>query len=51
MNTNDYNQMDPICFCGPAAKFHLTFCGPLDYSMPGPPVFHYLHEFAQICVH
>ena len=28
-----------------------TLCGPMDRSTPGPPVLHYLPEFAQIPVH
>ena len=28
-----------------------TLCNPMDYSMPGSPVLHYLLEFAQIHVH
>ena len=28
-----------------------TFCNPMDCSMPGFPVLHYLLEFAQILVH
>ena len=28
-----------------------TLCDPMDYSMPGFPVLHYLPEFAQIHVH
>jgi len=31
-------------------KLCLTFCDPIDYSMPGFPVFNYLPEFAQIRV-
>ena len=33
------------------AKSCLTLCNPMDCSMPGFPVFHYLLEFAQIHVH
>ena len=29
----------------------LTLCDPMDWSMPGSSVFHYLLEFAQIHVH
>ena len=28
-----------------------TFCNPMDCSMPGSSVLHYLPEFAQIHVH
>ena len=34
------------CFCS-VANSCLTFCDPMDYSMPGFPVLHYLLEFAQ----
>ena len=33
------------------AKLCLTLCDPMDYSMPGFPVLHYLPEFAQTQVH
>ena len=33
------------------AKLCLTLCDPADYSTPGFPVFHCLHEFAQTHVH
>ena len=33
--------------CCSVAKSCLTFCDPMDYSMPGFPVPHYLSEFAQ----
>ena len=32
-------------------KLYLTVCNPIDFSMPGFPVLHYLLEFAQIHVH
>ena len=32
-------------------KLCLTFCDPMDCSMPGFPVLHYLPEFAQIHIH
>ena len=32
-------------------KLCLTLCDPMDYSMPGFPVFHHLLEFAQMHVH
>ena len=32
-------------------KLCSTLCIPMDYSIPGFPVFHYLPEFAQINVH
>ena len=34
-----------------AAKSCWTLCDPINYSMPGFPVLHYLLEFAHICVH
>ena len=36
-----------ICCCFSVAKFCPTLCNPMDFSMPGFPVFHYLPEFAQ----
>ena len=30
---------------------HGRLCDPMDYSMPGFPVFHYLPEFAQTHAH
>ena len=33
--------------CCSVAKSHLPLCDPMDYSMPGFPVLHYLPEFAQ----
>ena len=38
------------CCCS-VAKSHPTLCGPMDCSMPGFPVLHYLPEFAQTHVH
>ena len=37
--------------CCPVAKSCWTFHDPMDCSMPGFPVLHYLPEFAQIHVH
>ena len=37
--------------CCSGSKLCLTFCDPMDCSMPGFPVLHYLLEFAQIHVH
>ena len=34
-------------FCCSVAQACLTFCDPMDCSMPGFPVLHYLPEFAQ----
>ena len=33
------------------AQSCLTLCNPMDYSLPGFPVLHYLPEFAQAYVH
>ena len=40
----------PFC-CFSAAQLHLTFCDPMDCSMPGFPVLQHLPEFAQTHVH
>ena len=43
-----------ICTCGScylAAQWYLTLCDPMDCSMTGFHVLHYLLEFAQIHVH
>ena len=37
--------------CHSVAQWCLTLCDPMDCSMPGFPVFHYLPEFAQTQVH
>ena len=37
--------------CCSIAKWCITLCDPLGYSMPGSLVFYYLPEFAQIHVH
>ena len=39
-----------FCCCS-LAQLSLTLCNPLDFSMPGFPVLHYLLEFAQTHVH
>ena len=36
---------------GSVAQSHPTLCDPMDCSMPGFPVLHYLLELAQIGVH
>ena len=38
-------------FCCSVTKSCLTFCDPMDCSMPGFPVLHYLPKVAQIHVH
>ena len=40
-----------LCICCSVAKSCLTLCYPMDCSMPGSPVLHYLSEFAQTHVH
>ena len=39
------------CCCFLVTKACLTLCNPMDCSIPGFPVFHYLPEFAQTHVH
>ena len=39
------------CCCYSVAKLGMILCDPIDYSMPGFPVLHYVPEFAQIHVH
>ena len=39
------------CCCRSVTRLCLTFCNPMDCSMPGFSVFHYLPEFAQTDVH
>ena len=38
-------------WCCSVSKSFPTLCNPMDCSMPGLPVLHYLPEFAQIHVH
>ena len=45
-----HHCMWSCCFCS-VAKWCLTLCDPMDCSMPGFPVFHYLSEFSQTHVH
>ena len=40
-----------MCCCCSVAKSCLTLCDPMDCSMPGSSVLHYLSEFAQTQVH
>ena len=40
----------PLCFCS-VTKLCVTLCHPMDCSMPGSSVLHYLLEFAQIHVY
>ena len=37
--------------CFSVAQWCLNFCNPMDCSMPGFPVLHYLPELAQTHVH
>ena len=39
-----------VCYCS-VAKSHITNCDPMDCSMPGFTVLHYLLEFEQTHVH
>ena len=39
------------CCCCSVPKLYLTLCNPMDCSIPGFPVLHYLPEFDQIHVH
>ena len=39
------------CCCCSAAQLCPTLCAPMDCSVPGFPVLHYLLEFAQTHVH
>ena len=39
-----------ICYCS-VTESRLTFCDPMDCSMPGSPVLHHLLEFAQLHFH
>ena len=39
-----------LCCCS-VAQSHPTLCNPMDCSMPGFPVLHYVTEFAQTRVH
>ena len=45
-----YTHLD-LCCCGSVAKSCPTLCNPMNCSMPGFPVLHYLPEFAQTHVH
>ena len=39
------------CCCCSVTKVCLTFCDPMDCSMPSLPVLHHLPKFAQVLVH
>ena len=40
-----------MCCCFSVTQLCQNLCEPVDYSVPGLPVPHYLLEFAQIHVH
>ena len=44
------NKNKNCCFCS-VAQSCPTLCNPVDYSMPGFPVLHYLLELAQTHIH
>ena len=46
-----YHHTLNICGCCSVAKLCLTLCDPMDCDTLGPPVLHYLPEFAQNQVH
>ena len=50
-NFNLHIGISLIKSCCSIAKSCLTLCDPMDCSIPGSPVFHYLPEFAQTHVH
>ena len=47
---NQQNIVNQLGCCS-VAKSCLTLCDPMDCSMPGFPVLHYLPEFAQVHIH
>ena len=53
--TKQQKQQQPhlsiYCYCRSVTKSHLTLCDPIDCSMPGFSVLHYLPELAQTHVH
>ena len=51
MRGNNSTNSISLQGCCSAAKLCPTLCDPMDCSMPGSPVLHYLPEFAQIHVH
>ena len=46
-----YLLWENACYCCSVAQLCLTLCDPMDYSMPGFPVLHYLLELVQTHVH
>ena len=49
-NIYNKNVLSNFCCCL-VTESHPTLCNPMDCSMPGFPVLHYLPDFAQTCVH
>ena len=43
--------VEVVCYCSVTKSSLGTLCDPMDCSMPGFPVLHYLPEFAQTHVH
>ena len=46
-----YLNLKSFCHCCSVTQLCLILCDPMDCSMPGFPVLHYLPEFTQIHVH
>ena len=46
---NQQNIVNQLCYS--VAKSCLTLCDPMDCSMPGFSVLHYLPEFAPVHIH
>ena len=48
-----YNYSDKMyaVVCCSVTKLYLTLCNPMDCSIQGLPIPHYLPEFAQVHVH
>ena len=51
MNSHLSYLTDDYCCCCSVGKLWLTLCNPVDCSIPGFPVFHYLPEFPQTRIH
>ena len=47
----NFRDWDVDISCCSVAQSCLTLCDPMDWSVPGFPVLHYLLEFAQIHIH
>ena len=50
-NINKAINLVIFCCCRSVTGSYLTLCDPMDCSMPGSSVLHYLPEFAQIHVY